>query len=78
MQSQILRPNFGPLPALFIVLVAVAALALALLVSHRPGAIVTSPAAAPATPTVVHLAPAEDPNPDSSLPICKRKGGPLC
>ena len=24
------------------------------------------------------MAPAEDPNPDSSLPICKRKGGPLC
>jgi hypothetical protein len=77
MQSQILRPNFGSLTALFIALVTVAALALALLVSH-PAAIVTSPAAAPAAPTVVALAPAEDPNPDSNLPICKRKGGPIC
>jgi hypothetical protein len=78
MQSQILRPNFGSLAALVIVLVMVAALALALLVSHRPAAVVASPAAAPATPSVVQLAPADDPNPDSNLPICHRKGGPIC
>jgi hypothetical protein len=78
MASQILRPNFGSVAALVIVLVAVVALALSLLASHRPAGTVTSPAAPPAAPTVVHVAPADDTNPDSNLPICKRFGGPTC
>ena len=78
MASQILRPNFGSVAALVIVLVAVVVLALALLASHQPGGTVTSPAAPPAAPTVVHMAPAADTSPDSNLPICKRNGGPTC
>jgi hypothetical protein len=78
MHSQIFHPNFGSLAALFIVLVAVAALALALLASHGPAASVSSPAASPATPTVVHVVPAADANPDGSLPICKQTAGPIC
>jgi hypothetical protein len=78
MQSQIFRPNFGSLAALFIVLVAVAALALALLASHGPAATGTSPAASPTTPNVVHVVPAADANPDSNLPICKQTAGPIC
>jgi hypothetical protein len=78
MQSQILRPSFGSLGALVIVLVAVAALALALLASYRPAATVRSPAAPPAAPTAVQVTPAADANPDANLPICKRNGGPTC
>jgi hypothetical protein len=78
MASQILRPNFGSVAALVVVLVAVVALAFALLASHRPAGTVTNPAAPPAAPTVVHVAPAADTNPDSNLSICKRNGGPTC
>jgi hypothetical protein len=78
MQTHIVRPHFGYLAALVIVLVAAAILAFALLASHGPAATVTGPAASQAAPTVVHDAPAADANPDSNLPICKRKGGPTC
>jgi hypothetical protein len=78
MPSQILRPNLRSLAALVTVLAAAAVLAFVLLASHGPAATVTSPAAPPAAPTVVQVAPAADANPGSHLPICKRHGGPTC
>ena len=78
MQSQTIRPNFGSLAALAIVLVAAAVLALAFLISHPPAATVTSQLATPAVQTAVPVAPTVDSNSDSSLPICRRQGGPTC
>ena len=93
MQSQILRPNFTSLATLAFMLVAAAFLAVALLATHLPVAIVTSPAVAPTAPTVQHYvepdaadrsepmvqpALAIDTNPDNYLPICRRHGGPAC
>jgi hypothetical protein len=77
-QSQILRPNLRSLASLVIVLVAAAVLAVVLLTSYWPDAIVRSPSATPAVQTVGPAAPTVDPNPDSSLPICRRQGGPTC
>jgi hypothetical protein len=78
-QSQILRPNFGSLAALAIMLTAAAILALVLLTTHLYNAPVTSrPAVAPSAAPVVSAAQAGDANPDSNLPICKRHGGPTC
>jgi hypothetical protein len=76
--SQILRPNFGSLAALAIVLVTAALLALALLTGYRPAVIVTSPAATPAIQTVIPTAPTVDANPDRNLPVCRQHGGPAC
>jgi len=76
--SQILRPNFRSVAALLIVLAAAAVLAFALLASHGPNATVGTPAALPAAPTVVDVAPDADTNSDLNLPICKRQGGPTC
>jgi hypothetical protein len=78
MASQILRPNFRSLAALLIVLAAAAVLAFALLAGHEPTATVATPAAPPAAPTVVQVAPDANTNSDLNLPICKRHGGPTC
>jgi hypothetical protein len=78
MQTHIARPYVGSLAALLIVLAAAAVLAFALVAGHGSAATVKGPAATQAAPTVVHAAPAADANPDSSLPICMRKGGPTC
>ena len=78
MQSQVLRQSLGSAAAIAIVLIAAAALALALLIVRTPGASVSSPAAAPPAVTVVQAAPTANSNPDSTLPICKRHGGPTC
>jgi hypothetical protein len=78
MQSQVLRTGLGSAAAIAIVLIAAAALALALLIMRTPGASVSSPAVAPPAVTVVHAAPTANSNPDSTLPICKRHGGPTC
>jgi hypothetical protein len=78
MQSQIVRPHFGSLAALVIVLAAAAVLAFALLAGRGPATTRTAPAANQAALTVVQAAPAADANPDSKLPICLRKGGPTC
>jgi hypothetical protein len=77
-QSQVLHPSLGSAAAAAIVLIAAVALALALLISRTPGPSVTSPAAAPPAVTVVHAAPAANSDPDSTLPICMRHGGPAC
>jgi hypothetical protein len=76
MQSQVIHPTLGSAAAAAIVLIAAAALALALLIARSPVAPVTSPAAAPSAVTVSHAAP--NSNPDSTLPICMRHGGPAC